>query len=102
MRLDPDRPTPKKIILFDPATDGWTFGFNPLKPTTPDISFHVDAMVNAVAKVWGGEDTDKTPRLKRCLRILFHLLTEKGLTLYEAQHLINPADKTIRTYWPAI
>jgi hypothetical protein len=96
--LDPERLKLKKIILFDPSTDGWTFGFNPLKPATADISFHVDAMVKAVSKVWGGEDPAKTPLLKRCLRVLFHLLAETDSTLYEAQHLINPADEAIRTY----
>ena len=96
--LDPERPKPKKIILFDPSADGWTFGFNPLKLSTPDIAFHVDAMVKAVAKVWGGEDSDKTPLLKRCLRVLFYALAEKNLTLFEAQHLIDPYDGVIREH----
>jgi len=43
----------KIIILFDPSESDWTFGFNPLSVHSSDISFHVDAMVNAVAKVWG-------------------------------------------------
>ena len=83
-----DKENSQKILLFDPSEENWTFGFNPLKTDTEDISFHVDAMVKAVSKVWGGEDTDKTPLLKRCLRILFHLLAEKKLTLHEAQHLM--------------
>jgi hypothetical protein len=55
-------------------------------------------MVKAVAKVWGGEDSDKTPLIKRCLRVLFHALAEKKLTLYEAQHLINPTNELLRGY----
>jgi hypothetical protein len=93
-----DRARPKKIILFDPSEAEWAFGFNPLQTSTPDISFHVDAMVKAVAKVWGGEDTDRTPLLKRCLRILFHALAEKKLSLLEARHLIDPLDAGIRKY----
>lgn len=93
-----DRANPKRIILFDPSEEGWTFGFNPLKVNTPDLSFHVDAMVKAVAKVWGGENSDKTPLLKRCLRILFHALVEKKLTLLEAGELLNAADGTVRKY----
>ena len=93
-----DRSSPKKIILFDPSAEGWTFGFNPLEVGSTELSFHVDAMVKAVAQVWGGEDQDKTPLLKRCLRILFHALAEKGLSLYEAQHLLNPTDAELRKH----
>ena len=87
-----------KIILFDPGEDDWTFGFNPLKVHSPDISFHVDAMVKACAKVWGGEDTDKTPLLKRCLRIVFHALAEKKLSLVESLFLISPEQQKVRRY----
>ena len=44
---------------------------------TEDLSFLVDAMVWACAAVWGGEDTNQTPLLKRCLRAVFHALAEK-------------------------
>lgn len=88
----------RKIILFNPSEEEWTFGFNPLHLNTPDLSFQVDAMVKACAKVWGGEDTDKTPLLKRCLRVVFHVLAEKQMSLLESQHLINPVDSTCRWY----
>lgn len=93
-----DRTNPKKIILFDPSEAGWTFGFNPLKLSSSELSYHVDGMVKACAKVWGGEDTDRTPLLKRCLRILFHALAEKNLSLLEASYLINPTDGSVRQY----
>lgn len=88
----------KKIILFDPSEEEWSFGFNPLRVCSPDLSFHVDSMVKACAKVWGGEDTDKTPLLKRCLRIVFHALAEKQLSLLEAQYLTDPVNSTLRQY----
>lgn len=87
----------KPILLFDPASPDWTFGFNPLNFTggpNEDISFSVDSMVKACAAVWGGEDTDKTPLLKRCLRATFHVLAEKRLSLLEAVYLVNPYDPT--------
>lgn len=93
-----DRTRPKKIILFDPGAENWTFGFNPLATGGSEISFHVDAMVKAVAKVWGGEDSDRTPLLKRVLRVVFHTLVEKNLSLYEAQHLLNAADGSLREF----
>ena len=92
----------KPIVLFDPDAEEWAFGFNPLdcrQEGSADISFHVDAMVKACAAVWGGEDTSKTPLLKRCLRIVFHALAEKRLTLLEAVELLNPTDTSrIREY----
>ncbi len=87
----------KPVVLFDPADPDWTFGFNPLNfagGPNEDLSFSVDSMVKACATVWGGEDTDKTPLLKRCLRATFHVLAEQRLTLLEAVYLINPYDPT--------
>ena len=86
------------IILFDPSDQEFVTGFNPLKISLKDLSFHVDAMVRACAKVWGGEDTDRTPLLKRCLRIIFHALVERGLTLLEAQYLTSPTNLIAREY----
>lgn len=91
-------PRPKKILIFDPHDAKWTFGFNPLNTDSSDISYHVDAMVNAVAKVWGGEDPDRTPLLKRCLRVIFHALAEKKMSLLEALYLTNPQEDTVREY----
>ena len=91
----------KKILLFDPASDEWSFSFNPLSLSheSEDISFHVDSMVKACATVWGGEDTDRTPLLKRCLRSTFHVLAEKRLTLLEAMDLLSDTDQGgLRTY----
>ena len=87
----------KPIVLFDPASPDWTFGFNPLDFTNgpqEDISFLVDAMVKACAAVWGGEDTNRTPLLKRCLRAIFHVLAERRQSLLEAVYLVNPQDPT--------
>ena len=89
----------KPIHLFDPSSDTWTFGFNPLNfgdVAQQDISFFVDAMVKACAQVWGGEDTNATPLLKRCLRITFHALAEKRLTLLEALDLITAETSQLR------
>ena len=77
----------KKIILFNPSADGWSFGFNPLRKDTAEISFLVDSMVKAVAKVWGGEDTDRTPLLKRCLRTIFHVLQRRTFRFLKASTL---------------
>jgi hypothetical protein len=96
--LDAIRWPPQKIILFDPSENTYTTGFNPLRLSAKDLSYQVDAMVRACAKVWGGEDTDRTPLLKRCLRITFHALAERGLTLLETQYLTSPTKKLAREF----
>jgi len=88
----------RKIVLFDPSEEKWTFGFNPLKLTADNLSYLVDAMVRVCATVWGGEDTNKTPLLKRCLRSIFHVLAENKLSFLEAVHLIDSANPAIRKY----
>jgi len=87
----------RKIVLFDPTEEGWAIGFNPLLSDF-EPSFLVDNMVKAIAKVWGGEDQDRTPLLKRCLRLILYVLAENKLSLLEAQRLINPDDATLRNH----
>jgi len=87
-----------KIIIFDPSEDTFTTGFNPLRLSAKDLSYQVDAMVRACAQVWGGEDTEKTPLLKRCLRITLHALAENELTILEAQYLTSPTNKPAREF----
>jgi len=88
----------KKIILFDASEENWAFGFNPLHLHSNELSFHVDAMVRAVAKVWGGEDLDRTPLLKRCLRLIFHVLADNKLSFLESRYLLDQTNPTVREY----
>jgi len=88
----------KKIVLLDPRRDDWIFGFNPLKADREAIPFFADAMVKAISMVWGGEDTDKTPRLERVLSVVLQTLMEKKLTLLEAMDLMRTADKEKRQF----
>lgn len=88
----------RQIILFDPSDEKMTFGFNPLRQGTASLSYLVDGMVEACAKVWGGEDMDKTPLLRRCLTIIFHALAENNLSLLEAQYLADFNEYEVRSY----
>ncbi len=78
-----------KLILLDASAPGWAFGFNPLDFGGASLSFAVDAMASAVAQVWGGEDMNRKPTLKRVLRNVFYALAEQGLTLLEAEYLVS-------------
>ncbi len=90
----------RNIILLDPGSDEWTFGFNPLNfEESDDVAYCVDAMVKACAQVWGGGDMSDTPLLKRCLRATFHALVEKKRSLLESDILTTAIDdKGIRRY----
>ena len=88
----------RKIILFDVSEEKWSFGFNPLHLHSSEISFHVDAMVRAVAKVWGGEDLDRTPLLKRCLRLIFYVLAQNKLSFLESRFLLDQTNPSVREY----
>ena len=91
---------PPRIHLIDPSHDEWRFGFNPLHlDGVTEPSVRVDAMVKACAQVWGGEDTARTPLLKKCLRAIFYTLAINNLTLLEAIELASASDPNdIRRY----
>ena len=68
-------------------------GIDPLRCDDPSLlAYHVDGMVDACSQVWGGEDSNKTPLLKKCLRVVFYALAEKKLTLGDAIHLTSAKD----------
>jgi Helicase HerA, central domain len=87
----------RRIHVVEPADATWTFGFNPLElGGTIELSVRVDAMVNACAQVWGGENTANTPLLKKCLRAVFHVLAIREQTLVEAIELTSSTDPYAR------
>lgn len=88
----------RKIVLLDLRDEKWCYGFNPLRVSSNQVSFLVDNMFKACSSVWGDEDTNKTPLLKRCLTSVLHILAEKNLSLNEAYHLIDSANPEIRLF----
>ena len=83
----------RRIHLINPNDQTWTVGLNPLRCDDPTkLAYVVDGLVDACAQVWGGEDSNRTPRLKRCLRAVFYALAEQKLTLADAVRLTRTAD----------
>jgi hypothetical protein len=83
----------RKIHLVRPGDAAWVAGFNPLRIGAGEaVSVRVDAMVAACAQVWGGQDMNQTPRLKKILRAVFYALAVRELTLAEALSLLSAAD----------
>ena len=87
----------RTIHLIDPSETDWTVGFDPLRCDDPEfLSVTVDTAVDACAQVWGGEDTDKTPLLKKCLRCVFYALAATGRPFADALSLTSTGDPGFR------
>lgn len=83
----------RRIHLLNPNDLDWTMGFDPLRCSEPEyLSRTIDGAVSAFAQVWGGEDTSKTPLLKRCLRAIFYLLVKGDRPLSDAMSIILKKD----------
>ncbi|MBA4406564.1 hypothetical protein C0389_04760, partial [bacterium] len=83
--LDPER----EIILFDPSSEKRVVGFNPFISLGGDVSIQTDRMLKATLKAWGETDINKTPRLVRWLRCLYHVILEQGYSLEYVRYLLN-------------
>lgn len=83
----------RTIHLINPSAGYWSVAFNPLWVREgEDIARTVDRVVDALAKVWGGEDRDKTPRLTKVLAAVCHVLAARRLSLMEASNLLSIAN----------
>ena len=85
----------RRIHLIDPNDTEWTVGFDPFRCDVTDsdlLSVTVDGAVEACAQVWGGEDTNKTPMLKKCLRAVFYALAATGRPFSDALALTATND----------
>ncbi len=83
----------RQIHLIDPNEPEWTVGFDPLRYDDPVyLTKTVDEAVAACAQVWGGEDTNRTPLLKKCLRAVFYVLARHRRPFSEAMKLASATD----------
>lgn len=83
----------RRVHVIEASNLDWSASFNPLRlDGVSEPSVRVDAMVAACAQVWGGEDTNRTPLLRKCLTAVFYALAVRKLTLVEAPHLISGVD----------
>jgi hypothetical protein len=87
----------RPVIPIDLRRDDWTVCYNVLRQRREaDPNVIITNLVDSVAHVWGKGDTKETPLMARWASNIFWPLYEKGLSLLEAQYLIDLADKRIR------
>lgn len=83
----------RRIHLFDPSNPDWRFRFNPLYVHENEKPRHrVDNVIEALAQVWGGEDSRNTPSIRNTIRAILTVLMSKGYSLSEAFYLTTTAD----------
>jgi len=88
-----DRP----IIPIDLRRDDWIIAYNLLRERKGVAgSVVVENLVSALTYVWGGADTDATPRLERNAATVFTALYERKLTVSEALHLLRQGNNALR------
>lgn len=75
----------RKVHLINPSADGWSVGFNPFCAGDSDPSVRVDFMIKACKKVWNADAAAPTPRLDKCLQLVFYALAVNGLSILEAR-----------------
>ena len=80
----------KRVHIIAPNIRELIVGLNPLAPLPDtDPAVIAGAMEQAFARVWGDEDTHKTPLTRRILRSVFIALAETGHTLADAAQLLD-------------
>lgn len=87
-----------KTILIDPNDEEWAVGINYLEydPDLRSATSHASEVMNGIAKVFGGEDTDVMPRLQRWERNALIPLIERTLTLTEVSRFVDPDSPYLR------
>ncbi len=96
----------RKIHLFDPAHPRWRFGYNPLRiPDGTPIAVReaiamdrVEAVMEAVSQVMGGENTEQMPLYQRTFSTILYTLATHGLTIFEAMRLLPASEEAFREY----
>jgi len=85
----------RTVHLVDPNAATHTVGFNPLErpDAETDLSVIANTTLDAFERVWGDEDTHAKPTIRRVLKGTFSALSELGLTISDAELLLDPHDK---------
>ncbi len=84
----------RRVHLFDPSNPDWRFRFNPLFVHEDEKPRHrIDNVIEALAQVWGGEDSRNTPAIRTTIRAIFTVLVKHGYSLAEAFYLTSTKDQ---------
>ncbi len=88
-----------RVVLLDPNQDKSLFGLNYLergRHIVKEIDAHVNLVMRAIGKVFGGENQDALPRLQHWERNTLHALMDQGLTMVEMLDFLSLTDPQLR------
>jgi len=92
----PDLQLHRRVVPFDVGETRRMIGFNPIARNARVMTYQVVALMEAVRKCFGQGSFQETPRLARWLFNVAYALVSSGLTLVQAQHLVNPGPSPMR------
>lgn len=72
-----------------------------LSPTDGDLTVLVDRCIEGTIKACGMLNTDETPRLEKWLRAFYSVVMERGLSLADAELLLDYYAREVRAYLTA-
>lgn len=86
------------IVPIDLRQTDWTIAYNVMRPrAVADPAVVISNFVQAMAYVWGADGTQNTPLFARIGKEVLWPLYEKGLTLLEAEYLVDRVNKRVRS-----
>ena len=86
----------RRVVPFDVSETRRIIGFNPIARNARVMTYQVVALMEAIRKCFGQGSFQETPRLARWLFNVAYALVSSGLTLVQAQHLVNPGPSAVR------
>lgn len=95
-RKNPELDLARRVIPLDVSEEKRVVGFNPVARNARDLSYQVIALMEAIRKCWGQDNFQETPRLARWLYNTGYGVVEPGLTMLQAQTLVDSKPNPIR------
>lgn len=91
----------RPVYLCDLSVGDMVQPLGLLAPVDGDPSVLVDRCVEGTIKACGMTNTDQTPRLEKWLRAFYAVLMERGVSLAEAEPLLDYYARDVRAYLAA-
>jgi hypothetical protein len=86
----------RRVIPFDIDDTRRVIGFNPVARNARVLTYQVIALMEAIRKCWGTDTFQQTPRLARWLYNTGFAVVEPGLTMLQAQRLVDNKPHPLR------
>jgi len=86
----------ERVIPFDINDMRRIIGFNPVARNSRVLTYQVIALMEAIRKCWGADSFQETPRLARWLFNTGYAVVEPGLTMLQAQRLVDNKPHPLR------